>query len=146
MSWRENGAFYCETCLLAMTEFLQFYASLLGWIALHPVESFFVVLLQFFVVMKLHWMASKITIRGVHELIHWPLAAWFWPQDVTVNLVLFTALGQEWPQLHKKEFTVTQRLRRWNEQPLITAKDKRQAGIAWALIPIINWIDPGHFK
>jgi hypothetical protein len=129
-----------------MTEFLQMYANLLGWIALHPIESFFVVLLQFFVVMKLHWMASRIKTPYVHELIHWPLVLWFWPQDVTVNLVLFTALGQEWPQLQKKEFTVTQRLKRWNKQTLVTARDRRQASIAWALIPIINWIDEGHFK
>ena len=134
MSWRENGAFYCETCLLAMIEFLQMYASLLGWIALHPFQSFGVVLAQFFAVMWLHN-------RYHNPYLHILLALWFVPQDVVGNVFLFTIVGLELPQ----EWTVTSRLKRWKKLQMISHPlGAWRFYVATKLCKVLNKAELGH--
>ena len=132
------------------------YFDLISYLWTHPVESFFIILAEFFVVMKLHYLTKRIAHPYIHAVIHYPLALWFLPQDITVNLSLFSIVGREAPKIFeyswlskdiaRNEWTITSRLNRWNTQVVTDSNSLRQAWIAQKLAPIINWIDPEHIK
>ncbi len=112
------------------------YLDLLEYLAVHPVQSFFILWVQFVIVMKIHHTAHN-------KYLHYALAAWFVPQDVVVNVVLFSVIGLELP----REYTVTARLKRWY-------KDYSGSGgsalhgwryiVAVKLCDILHWSDAGH--
>ena len=109
------------------------YFDILTYLAAHPVQSFFIVLAQFIIVMKIHHKTHN-------EYLHYVLAAWFVPQDIVVNWVLFSIIGMELP----KEWVVTDRLKRWKKSQSDKSIDRHRSRIAWKLCEILNRYDAGH--
>lgn len=108
--------------------------ELLFWLASHPVLSFFVVLLQFFIVMKIHHKAHN-------KILHYIMAAWFIPQDVVVNLVAISIIGLELPQ----EWLVTTRMKRWKKlNGQVKPIEKWRWLFSVKLCDILNKADAGH--
>lgn len=109
------------------------YLEILEYLATHPIQSFFIVLAQFIVIMKIH--------HKVHnKYLHYVLAAWFIPQDVVVNLVLFTIIGAEPP----REWLVTDRLKRWKKLDTDTSLNRLRSYVGWNLCAILHKFDAGH--
>jgi len=118
------------------------YTDLLVWIATNPFESFFLVLFEFFFVMKIHLVASRIKHEWLHNLIHYPLAVWFIPQDFVVNVVLFTIIGVEWPE----EYLVSARVKRWSKLKPDSLISWWRYGIGIGMKFILNSIDKDHIR
>jgi hypothetical protein len=113
---------------------MMFYIELLEWLARNPALSFFVLFIQFVLIMKIHHKAHN-------KYLHILLGAWFLPQDFVVNLVLFSIIGGEIPQ----EATVTARMKRWKE--LNGSKkmiERWRCLVANYLCNILNKYDAGH--
>jgi hypothetical protein len=109
------------------------YLDLLGFLATHPIESFFVLLIQFIIVMKIHHKAHN-------QYLHYVLSAWFIPQDFIVNMVLFTIVGLELP----KEWLVTHRLSRWKKVNDLSRLGRWRCGVGEKLCQLLNRFDTGH--
>ena len=109
------------------------YLALLQYLAEHPIQSFFIALVQFAVLMTI---SNKINNRALYTLF----ALWFVPQDVIVNMVLFRILGLEAP----REWTVTSRLKRWKRLSPYSRLDKWRYRIGHGLCKTLNRFDPGH--
>lgn len=109
------------------------YIELLAWLAVHPIESFLIVLLQFFGVMWVHN-------RFHNPILHWILAIWFLPQDCVVNTVLFTIIGLELPQ----EWTVTARMKRWQRVNLSSPLGIWRFTVADRVCRVLDKAELGH--
>jgi len=109
------------------------YLDLLQYLATHPIQSFFIGLAQFIIIMKIH--------HTVHnKWLHYALAIWFLPQDAVVNAVLFTIIGVELPE----EWTVTTRLKRWKTLGGTARLDQWRSYVGWKLCRILSKFDMGH--
>ena len=109
------------------------YLDLLEYLATHPIQSFFIGLVQFIILMKLH--------HKVHNIyLHIALALWFLPQDFVINVVLFTLIGVEWP----RETTVTARLKRWKKAAPEGMLGKWRFKVGWTLCTRRNREVAGH--
>jgi len=115
------------------------YIELLDYLLAHPVEAVGIVFIQFVVFMKIHQISEN---KSWHKAIHYPLALWFIPQDVIVNLVFMTALGKEIPQ----EWLVTTRVKRWINLRPDTLVNKWRIGLGTKIAWFLNAVDPGHVK
>ena len=109
------------------------YLDILEYLATHPIQSLFIVLAQFIVIMKIH--------HKVHsKYLHYALGAWFIPQDVIVNLILFSIIGFELP----REWLVTDRLKRWKKLDTDTSLNRLRSTVGWKLCEVLNRFDMGH--
>lgn len=109
------------------------YFDLLVWIAAHPFWSFWIVLIQFIVIMKIHHKVDNPYLYGL-------AAIWFVPQDIVLNVVTMTIIGWELP----KEYTVTARMKRWQKEGDRGLMRKWRFGFATRLCRILNKYDMGH--
>ena len=109
------------------------YLDLLGWLASHPFLSIIVLFVQYVFVMIIHHKAHN-------KYLHYVLGAWFIPQDIIVNFVLFTIIGMELP----KEYLVTTRLARWKKITGYSRIDCWRHDVGWKLCDILNRWDEGH--
>ena len=112
---------------------MNFYLELLHYLATHPIESFFIVLAQFFAVM---WIHNKFHNKWLHGV----LALWFIPQDAICNIFLFSIIGMELP----REWLVTTRLKRWKQLRSTTFLDYWHHAVAHKVCAILNKADLGH--
>lgn len=105
----------------------------LEYLITHPIEAFFFVLLQFFIVM---WLHNRYHSTYLHIL----LSIWFIPQDIAVNWVLFTIIGLEIPQ----EWTVTSRMKRWKKLNVNHPLGAWRFNVADTLCRVLNKAELGH--
>ena len=116
-----------------LMDIMTLYFDLMGYLALHPVQSFFILLIEFILIMKIHH-------KNHNKYLHILLTLWFIPQDVIVNAVLFTIVGFEIPQ----EWTVTARLKRWKQAEDRNALQHWRFSVGWRLCDLLSRFDAGH--
>ncbi len=112
------------------------YLDLLMYLASHPIQAFFIVLAQFIVIMKIHH-------KYHNPWIHYPMALWFIPQDVVLNLVFVSILGLEFPKF-PNEWLTTTRLKRWKKIIPNKPLDKWRLILGWWFCNLLNKYDVGH--
>jgi hypothetical protein len=107
--------------------------DILTWLATHPVQAFFILLLQFIVFMKIHH-------KFHHPVLHSILGIIFTPQNMIVNATFISMVGLELPQ----EYTTTARMKRWKRLEGYTGIKKWRWTFATKLCDILNKYDVGH--
>jgi len=117
-----------------MSELLTHYFDLLAWLAANTVKSLVVLLVQYIIIMKIHYKVHNVYYHAI-------LSIWFLPQDFIVNTVLFSIIGLEYP----REYTVTSRLKRWKKLQVNQPLGMWRYMVATKLCNILNMFDKdGH--
>lgn len=116
---------------------MNFIIDVIKWSIEHPFYAFLILFTEYAIMFELYHSKR-------FRWLSYPIAIIFIPQDTIVNIFPVSIIGCELPQLHKKEWLVTARLKRWIK---LIPRGKRQTFrhmIAKMLQPILNHYDPGH--
>lgn len=124
-----------------MEQAILWYFDLLAWIIEHPFLSIGVLLAEFFVMYRIYYSLDE------PSWMRYTVAPFFSPQNAVFNIFCMTLIGLDPP----REFTTTERLKRWNngdafDVPIIGDAVWWWRRLLYRIISTIgNQADPEHF-
>ena len=117
-----------------MYDLITQFWSLLVWMAVHPVESFFILVVEFTVMFKLYYKFNENKwLRVIFGII-------FVPQNFVFNTFAMTPWGLEIPQ----ETATTKRMKRWLKLEPDSKINRHRIRTAKFLCKLMHYSDPGH--